>query len=110
MSGITLLNHPFLKVDLICDGQNHYFKAYQSFLDGVDLIKEKKFGVGYIAVTEAMLHLQVHSTQIEDVGLHSYILMKLNEFTRFSEKILGKVINDGSADSVEMQSDTERLR
>ncbi|XP_018566564.1 serine/threonine-protein kinase ULK3-like [Anoplophora glabripennis] len=110
LSGVNLLNHPFLKVDVVKDEQNHYFKAYECFLNGVDLIKEKKYGTGYIAVIEAILHLQIHSIEIEEVGLYRYILMKLREFTKFSEKILDKVINNGSMESLDMHSDTERLR
>lgn len=108
--GNNLLNHLFLKINLIKDEQNHYVKAYECFVAGVDLIKEKKYGKSYIAVMEAVLHLQIHSTEIEDVGLYRYILMKVNDFKDFSEKVLTKVINDGSVESLEMHSDTERLR
>lgn len=107
---MALRGHPFVSIDLVTDGQNHYYKGHQSFLNAVDLIREKQYGAAFTAVIEANLHLQIHSTQIVDVGLHKYILMKHQEFTKFSEKILERILNGASAGPIEMQSDTERLR
>ncbi|KAJ8923565.1 hypothetical protein NQ315_010144 [Exocentrus adspersus] len=107
LSSIYMLNHRFIHFEVLSDKQNHYHKASESFLSGIDLIEENKYGLGFIAITEAVLHLKIYMAKVNDVDHYKYVLMKVNEFSKYAKKVAEKLINEESTASFEMDAKNE---